>query len=164
MLAFLYSYVLVLVLDGDPAPSRKKGWRPPIFGPHLLWPNGCMDQDVPWYGGRPLPWPLCVRWGPSYPRKKGTLTSTQFLALVYCGQTAGWMKMPLGMEVDLGPGHIVLDRVPAHRKNGTAAPLSFWPMSIVATVSHLSYCRALVQHEVSNAINMRTLDIYSIYV
>jgi len=26
-----------------------------------------------------------------------------------CGQTAGWMKTPLGTEVDLGPGHIVLD-------------------------------------------------------
>jgi len=22
---------------------------------------------------------------------------------------AGWIKMPLGTEVDLGPGHIVLD-------------------------------------------------------
>ena len=33
----------------------------------------------------------------------------QFLAHVYCGQTAGWIKMPLGMEVGLGPGHIVLD-------------------------------------------------------
>ena len=26
---------------------------------------------------------------------------------VYCGQTAGWIKMPLGTKVDLGPGHIV---------------------------------------------------------
>jgi len=26
---------------------------------------------------------------------------------VYCGQTAGWMKTPLGTEADLGPGHIV---------------------------------------------------------
>jgi len=24
---------------------------------------------------------------------------------VYCGQTAGWIKMPLGTEVDLSPGH-----------------------------------------------------------
>jgi len=29
------------------------------------------------------------------------------VTLVYCGQTAGWIKMPLGMEVCLGPGHIV---------------------------------------------------------
>jgi len=29
--------------------------EPPIFGPRLLWPNGCMDQDVTWYGGQPRP-------------------------------------------------------------------------------------------------------------
>jgi len=34
-------------------------------------------------------------------------TAPQFLAHVCCGQTAGWIKMPLGMEVGLGLGHIV---------------------------------------------------------
>jgi len=29
-------------LDGDPAPPSQKG-QPPIFGPRLFWPNGCMD-------------------------------------------------------------------------------------------------------------------------
>jgi len=33
------------------------------------------------------------------------------------------MKTPLGSEVDLGPGHIVLDGVPALRERGTTAPL-----------------------------------------
>jgi len=28
---------------------------------------------------------------------------------------AGWMKMPLGTQVDLRAGHIVLDRFPALR-------------------------------------------------
>jgi len=37
----------------------------------------------------------------------------QFSAHVYCGQTAGWIKMTLGVEVGLGPGHIVLDGDPA---------------------------------------------------
>jgi len=32
---------------------------------------------------------------------------------MYCSQTVGWMKMPLCMEVGLGPGHIVLDGDPA---------------------------------------------------
>jgi len=32
--------------------------------------------------------------------------------LVYCGQTVGWIRMPLGTEVGLGPG-IVLDGDPA---------------------------------------------------
>ena len=34
-------------------------------------------------------------------------------AHVCCGQTATWIKMPLGREVGLGPGDIVLDGNPA---------------------------------------------------
>jgi len=48
------------------------------------------------------------------------------------------MKTPLGTEVDLGPGHIVLHGVQALRERGTQQPPSFRPMSIVATVAHLS--------------------------
>ena len=66
------------VLDGDPAPYPKGGGAPPNFGPRLLWPNGCMDQDATWYGGRPRPTRHCVRCGPSYPQKKGTPTPTNF--------------------------------------------------------------------------------------
>jgi len=78
---------------------------------------------------------------PATPRIKGTPNPTQFLAHVYCGQTARWMKTLLGTEVHLGPGHIVLDVVPAVRERGTAALCpSFWPMSTVATAAHLSYC------------------------
>jgi len=33
------------VLDGDPAPPQK-GAETPIFGPRLLWPNSCVDQDA----------------------------------------------------------------------------------------------------------------------
>jgi len=75
--------------------------------------------------------------GTQLPLEKGHTHPTQFLAHVYCGQTAGWMKTPLGTEVDLGTGHIVLDVLPAVREGGIAAPL-FSPMSIVATVAHLS--------------------------
>jgi len=42
-----------IALDGDPAPLLKMS--PPIFGPRLLSPNGCMDHDATWYGGRPRP-------------------------------------------------------------------------------------------------------------
>jgi len=82
------------------------------------------------------------------PRTEGTLTTTQFLAHVYCGQMTGWMKTPLGTEVDLGPGHIVLDGVPALRETGTdyrASPHLFgpcllWPWSpILATAELLLY-------------------------
>ena len=45
--------------------------------------------------------------------KKWAEPSPQFSAHMYCGQTAGWIKIALGMEVGLGPGHIVLDGDPA---------------------------------------------------
>jgi len=159
------------LLDGDPAATPKRGRSPPIFGPCLLWPNGWMDQDGTWHGGRPQPrrlcvkwypatpvkgggapspisgpfllWPygwmhedatwygcrpqprgLCVRWGPSPPYpKRGHCPRSKFLAHVYCGQTAGWIKMPLGTKVGLSPGDFALD--------GDQAP-NFRPMSIVA--------------------------------
>jgi len=47
------------MLDGDPAPPPPKGHNP-IFGPYPLRPNGCIDQDATWYGGRPRPRPFCV--------------------------------------------------------------------------------------------------------
>ena len=97
-----------IVLDmGTQVPSPKRDTaRSPIFCPSLLWPfwpNGWMHQDATWYGDRHQPRRLCVRWRPCRLPKKGW--SPQFSAHVYCGQTAGWIKMTLGMEVGLGPGH-----------------------------------------------------------
>jgi len=71
-----------------------------------------MDQDETWHSCRPRPWPHCVRWGPSSPPPKGG-TASQFSAHICCGQMAGWIKMPLGMQVGLSQGHIVLDGDPA---------------------------------------------------
>jgi len=50
--------------------------------------------------------------GDQLPQKKRH-SPTQFLVHVYCGQTAGWIKMPLGTEVNLDPGNVVLDGVAA---------------------------------------------------
>ena len=47
--------------------------------------------------------------------QKGAKPPSQLSAHVYCGQTAGWIKVALSMEVGLGPGHIVLE--------GDTAPL-----------------------------------------
>ena len=83
-----------------------------------------MDQDETWHTGRPRPWPHCVRWGPSSPFPKGR--SPQFSAHICCGQMARLIKLLLGMEVGLSPGHIVLDGNPApHPKRGhRASPFS----------------------------------------
>jgi len=76
---------------------------------------------------------------PATPGTEGTPTNTQFLAHVYCGQTAVWT--PLGTEVDLGLGDIVLEGAPSSARSGhSSPPPSFRPMSVVATVAHLSYC------------------------
>ena len=63
----------------------------------------------------------------------------QFSAHVYCGQTAGWINMPLGTKVGLGPCNNVLDgSKPAPER--AEQPPAFQSMSTVATVAHLSYC------------------------
>jgi len=98
-----------------PAPPPLKGHSPPIFGPYLLRPNGSTDQDVTWYGGRPRPRRLGDRWGPRSPSPKGRRAPPKKnSAHVYCGQTAGWMKLVLGMEVGLIPSDFVM---------GTQSPL-----------------------------------------
>jgi len=54
------------------------------------------------------------------------------VTLVYCGQTAGWIKMKRDTQVGLGPGHIVLDGDQAPLpKNGPQPPIFgsclLWP-------------------------------------
>ena len=114
------------VLDGDPAPTQKGRRAPsPILGPFLLWPNGLMHQDATWYGGRPQPRRLCVRWGPSFPSpKRGRRPSPQCSAHVHCGQTAGCINLPRGVEVGLSPGDFVTDGDPAPPpQKGTEPPI-----------------------------------------
>jgi len=76
------------------------------FVPFLLWPNGWIHQAATWYGCRSQPRGLYVRLRPSPPSpKRGQ--APKFLAHVYCGQTTGWIKMPLGTKVGLSPGDCV---------------------------------------------------------
>ena len=115
------------------SPSPKSGRTPQIFGPCLLWPSGWMDQDSTWHGGRPWSSPHSARWGHSSPPQKRK-QSPQFSAHLYCGQTAGYTKMPLSMEVGLSPGDFVLDgdAVPFPQKGAESPSLIFgsfllWP-------------------------------------
>jgi len=57
------------------------------------------------------------------PPKRGTASPSQLSAHVYYGQTARWIKMPLGTEVGLGPGDIVLDGDQAPPKKRGTAPI-----------------------------------------
>jgi len=113
---------------GTQLPSPQKRQSPHFFGPCLLYPNGSMDQDATWYGGRPRPKRHCIRRGPSSPPQE-RVRAPQFSAHVYCGQMAASIKMPRGMEVGLHPRHIVLDGNPAtlSKKGAQPPPPNFWP-------------------------------------
>ena len=112
------------------------------------------------------PWPrrYCARWGPDSPPKqkggtavprqfwpmsivaKSGTAPSQFLAHVCCGQTAGWMKMLLGMQVDLGPGDMCETWIQLPLKRG-AAPLPRFSahMSIVAKRLDGSRCQLVTE-------------------
>jgi len=109
-----------------PSPKRGGGGAPPIFGPCLLWLNGCMDQNATWYGGRLGPDDILLNEDSAPLPKKGTEPPPQLSAHIYCSQTAGWIKMALRMEVGRGQGHIVLDGDPVPLpKKGREPPLIF---------------------------------------
>ena len=63
--------------------------------------------DKPMVLGRPFvkQFALCYR-----PVVCLSVISSLSVTLVYCGQTVEWIKTKLGVEVGLGPGHMVLDR------------------------------------------------------
>jgi len=61
--------------------------------------------------------------------------SVTSVTLVYCGQTAGWIRIPLGTEVGLSPGDIVLNRDPATPSKGAQQPLPHF-----SAHACLSYC------------------------
>ena len=85
--------------------------------------------------------------GDPAPSPKRGWSPSQFSAHVYCGQTAAWIKMPLGTEVGLGPDDIVLDGDPSppSLKRGQSHLPNFRPMSIVAKLLDGSRWRSEVK-------------------
>jgi len=71
-----------------------------------------MDQDATWYGGRPRPWPHCVRWGPSPLSPRDIAPNFRPVSVV--------AKRLDGRTVDLGPDDVVLDGDPACPQRDTA--------------------------------------------
>jgi len=119
-----------IVLQGFPA-LRERGTAPPLLGPCLLWPRSPISATTELLLGF---WAtVCKTVHPSYAIRQLSVClyclSCLFVVsvtLVYCGQTVGRIKMKLGMQVGLGPGHIVSDGDPAHPpQRGTAPPPQF---------------------------------------
>jgi len=105
-----------------PSPTRGHS-SPLLFGPCVLWPNGCMDKDATWYGCRPRPRPRDVKWDLT-PRNKGA-QQPPFSAHVAM-QTAGRRYTRRCV------------RLPS-TESGTAATPLFDPLCS-GTVAHLSCC------------------------
>jgi len=98
-----------IVLDGDPALLPIKGDRAPtIFGPFPLWPNGWMHQDATWYGGRPLPRRLCVRWEPVPLPENGAEPQIVGPCILWPNGMDG-SRRHLVRKYGLGPDDIVYD-------------------------------------------------------
>ena len=74
---------------GTELPQKNRHGPHTIFGPCLLWPNGWMDQDATWYGGKPRPRRRCVRWGRSSPPLEGACTAPVFGSCLFW--PIGWM-------------------------------------------------------------------------
>jgi len=111
------------VLDGSSSPPQKRGQSPPNFWPISVvakWASW-MDQDATGYESMGhIPGDFVLDREPTQfpPPQKGLNPPPQFLAHVYYGQAAGWIKIALGMEVGLGPGHTVLDGDPTPLPKG----------------------------------------------
>jgi len=126
-----------LCVRWGPRSPPQKGGGIPEFSARLFWPNGWTDQDGTWHRERPQPRRLFVIWRPSPSSKRERRLLPQFSAHVYFGQTAGCIKMPLGMEVGLSPGDFVLDGQPARL-------LNFRPMFIIVIVISLEHCTVVI--------------------
>jgi len=94
---------------GTELPPQQGGTAAPIlFGPCVLWPNGCMDQDATCYGCRPRPRPRDVRRDLA-PPNKGARQPPHFRPMsIVVMQTAGRRYRGIG----LSRRDVVLDSPP----------------------------------------------------
>jgi len=104
----------------------QRGTVPPIFGPYLLRPNGCMDQDVTWYGARPRPRRLRVRSGPRFPSPKNRPMFTGAKQL----DGSRWYLAPHGGRPQ--PRGLCVRWRPSLPAQKGVEPSNFRPMFIVA--------------------------------
>ena len=104
----------------------------PNFGPCLLWPNGWMDQDSTWHGGRPWSCTHCARWRHSCPPPKRGQSPTIF------GPSLLWPNGCMDQDATWYGGrprtirNTLFNGDPATPRKRAHSHTQFWPMSIVA--------------------------------
>jgi len=92
---------------------------------------------------------LCSTWTQLPPEKRAHPLPPNFWPMSIVAEWLdGWMKAPLGAEVDLDSGHIVLGRVPAPAKGAQHPPLFgsclLWLRSPISTAAELLYKTVIV--------------------
>ena len=122
------------VLDGDPAPPfpkrrRSPGAELPNFRPMSIVAKRLDGSRWHLHGGMPWSSPHCARWGHSSSFQKRGQRAPNFRPVFVVAKRldASRIKMPLGMEVGLGPGDFVLDGDPAPTPKGAELHLIFSP-------------------------------------
>jgi len=108
---------------GTQPPTPKRAEPHPIFGPRLLWPNGCMDQDATWYGVglREIVFDM----DPATPRKRAYQPHQIFTHVLWPN---GWMDEDAAWYGSRPRPHPrprphCTRRGPSFLERGTAAPL-----------------------------------------
>jgi len=130
------------------SPNQKAGAEPPLIFGHFNCGQTAVCIKTPLGMEVASARQLCVRWGPSRLPKRGG--GPNFLPYVYCGQTAGWIKMPFSTAVKLGPGYVVLDGYTALLRKGHSSrqlfgPRLLWPQSPISATAEL-VSRACLDH------------------
>ena len=97
----------------------------------VLWPNGWMDQDATWHGGRPRPRHITLHIVSDDDPTPYPLKGTQPVSPIfgpYLLWPNGWMDQDAACrDVGLGQSDIVLDGVPAPLPKKGTQPSIFGP-------------------------------------
>ena len=125
---------------GPSCPHEKRyNSPPPHFSAHCMLGHGRPSQKLLSSRFCPVGATCCNDHGEMSPFPKRV--QPPIFSQCSLWPTAGWTKMPLGMEEGLGPGDFVLDGDPAPLpKKGRSSLPNFRPISIVAKRLDASRC------------------------
>jgi len=126
---------------GPRSHSPEKGAQPHQFSAMFVVAkqlDGSRCQHATWYDGRPQSRQHCVRCRPSSTTQG--VQPPQISTHVCCGQTAGWIKIPLSTKVGLSPGRIVSHGDPDPPSQKGHSPHFWTNVYCGLTVAHHSYC------------------------
>jgi len=113
----------------------------------VLWPNGWMDQDATWQGGRSRPRPHCVRRGSSSsPPRKGHRTPL-FSAHVYCGHGRPSQLLQSSWLVFCSRMQVIRCIIIMSTKDTQRVSVQMWRISLILQRNATENCRSRRQVE-----------------